>query len=200
MSSPEGSRHREGSGGCLLLIHTGSTQHGLLAGVFPGVGGRYSAPSAGPQSSVRPPVLVWVQARPEFVKMDLMKSRCYEFVLYLMDNPQALDLVHSVLQAEFLLEGWLDARAPVSTEGPFAPLVVAVRAAQSPKDPATNPPEPQHAAKPPDPACTERTTDAPALVFAGGQPSSTATVPEPLHAVKPQEFREGFEASGSCMF
>ncbi|MED6232856.1 hypothetical protein ATANTOWER_003413, partial [Ataeniobius toweri] len=49
----------------------------------------------------------------------------------------------------------------------------------------------------PDPACTERTTDAPALIFAGGQSSPSAPVlepqhaakpPEPQHAAKPQEF------------
>ncbi|MEQ2303599.1 hypothetical protein AMECASPLE_018598, partial [Ameca splendens] len=54
----------------------------------------------------------------------------------------------------------------------------------------------------PDLACTERTTDASAVIFAGGQSSPSAPVPEPQqaakppepqHAAKPQEFREESE-------
>ncbi|KAK5617072.1 hypothetical protein CRENBAI_016556 [Crenichthys baileyi] len=37
--------------------------------------------------------------------------------------------VHSILQAEFLKEGWLDAPEPLSAGGPFAPLLEAVSAA-----------------------------------------------------------------------
>ncbi|KAK5608505.1 hypothetical protein CRENBAI_024545, partial [Crenichthys baileyi] len=45
----------------------------------------------------------------------------------------------------FLAEGWLDAPAPLSTGGPFDPLLIAVKAAQSLKDPAINQSEPQPA-------------------------------------------------------
>ncbi|KAK5613044.1 hypothetical protein CRENBAI_002709 [Crenichthys baileyi] len=43
-SSPEGSRHREDSGGRLLCFHGGSTRHGFLAAVFPGICGRIPSP------------------------------------------------------------------------------------------------------------------------------------------------------------
>ncbi|MEQ2253929.1 hypothetical protein ILYODFUR_037581 [Ilyodon furcidens] len=105
--------------------------------------GGHPAPSAGRQSPVQPPALNWVQARLERMKEDFMKGRCCDFVLHLMDHPEDLNLEHSVLQAEFIVEGWLDAPAPLSAGGPFDPLLVAVRAAQSSKDS-----EPQPAAKP----------------------------------------------------
>ncbi|MEQ2204958.1 hypothetical protein XENOCAPTIV_021877 [Xenoophorus captivus] len=97
------------------------------------VGGQ-PAPSAGHQSPVQPPALNWVQAMLKKMKEDLMERRCCNFVLHLMDHPEDLNLVHSVLQAEFIAEGWLDAPAPLSAGGPFDPLLVAVRAAQSSKD------------------------------------------------------------------
>ncbi|MEQ2204743.1 hypothetical protein XENOCAPTIV_017946, partial [Xenoophorus captivus] len=87
------------------------------------------------------------------MKEDFMKGRCCDFVLHLMDHPEDLNLVHSVLQAKFITEGWLDAPVPLSAGGPFDPLLVAVRAAQSSKDSEPQPStvklhEPQHAAKP----------------------------------------------------
>ncbi|MEQ2296489.1 hypothetical protein AMECASPLE_025325 [Ameca splendens] len=115
--------------------------------------GGHPAPSAGHQSPVQPPALNWVQARLEKMKEDFMKGRCCDFVLHLMDHPEDLNLVHSVLQAEFIVEGWLDAPAPLSPGGPFDSLLVAIRAAQSSKDSEPQPTtvklhEPQHAAKP----------------------------------------------------
>ncbi|KAK5616006.1 hypothetical protein CRENBAI_018644 [Crenichthys baileyi] len=100
--------------------------------------GGHSASSAGHQSSVRPPVSTWVQAGLDVMRAECMKARCCSFVLHLMDYPEDLNLVHSVLQ-EFLTEGWLDAPAPVSAGGPFNPLFIAIKAAQSPKDSGPQP-------------------------------------------------------------
>ncbi|MEQ2279389.1 hypothetical protein AMECASPLE_008871 [Ameca splendens] len=69
------------------------------------------------------------------MKKDFMRQRCFNFGRHLMAHPEDLDLVHSVLQAEFITEGWLDAPAPVSAGGPFDPLLVAIRAAHIPKVP-----------------------------------------------------------------
>ncbi|MEQ2230916.1 hypothetical protein ILYODFUR_034125 [Ilyodon furcidens] len=96
----------------------------------------HPAPSAVLQPSVQPPAQNWLQARLEKIKKGFMKKRCCGYVLHLMDHPEDLDLVHSVLQAEFIKEGWLDAPAPVSAGGPF---LVAIRAAQIPKDPGPLP-------------------------------------------------------------
>ncbi|KAK5609601.1 hypothetical protein CRENBAI_003339 [Crenichthys baileyi] len=101
--------------------------------------GGHQAPSAVLQPPVQPPALNWVQARLEKMKEDFMKGRCCSFVLHLMDHPEDLDLVHSVLQAEFLAEGWLDAPVPVSAGGPFDHLLIAIKAAQSLKDPEPQP-------------------------------------------------------------
>ncbi|MEQ2183325.1 hypothetical protein GOODEAATRI_031561 [Goodea atripinnis] len=108
----------------------------------PELGDGHSAPSAVLQPLVQPPAPSWIQAGLEEMKRKSMKNRCCGFMLHLMDHPEDLDLVHSVLQAEFIAEGWLDAPAPLSAGGPFDPLLVAVKAAQSPKYP-----DPQHAAK-----------------------------------------------------
>ncbi|MEQ2282038.1 hypothetical protein AMECASPLE_036405, partial [Ameca splendens] len=101
------------------------------------------------QFSSRRCSLHWVQARLKKMKEDFMKGHCCDFVLHLMDHPEDLNLVHSVLQAEFIAEGWLDAPAPLSAGRPFDPLFVAVRAAQSSKDSEPQPTavklhEPQH--------------------------------------------------------
>ncbi|KAK5620999.1 hypothetical protein CRENBAI_015649 [Crenichthys baileyi] len=98
-----------------------------------------------------------------------------------MDHPEDLDLVHSVLQAEFLAEGWLDAPVPVSAGGPFDPLLIAIKAAQSPKDP-----EPQ-------PAATGSTEPRPAT-GASSEPRHVPEEPEgglpPLPRLVPEEPEE----------
>ncbi|MEQ2243656.1 hypothetical protein ILYODFUR_009071, partial [Ilyodon furcidens] len=134
--------------------------------------GGHPAPSAGLQSLVRSPVPAWVQASLEAFKRKLMKSRCCKFVLHLMGHPQDLDLVHCVLQAEFLAERWLDGPVPVSAGGPFDPLLIAIKAAQSPK-----PSEPQPAAAgstEPQPAAAGSTEPQPA--------TAGSTVPQPAAA------------------
>ncbi|MEQ2253802.1 hypothetical protein ILYODFUR_036247 [Ilyodon furcidens] len=102
------------------------------------------------------------------MKRKSMKNRCCGFVLHLMDHPEDLDLVHSVLQAKFIAEGWLDAPAPLSAGGPFDPLLVAVKAAQSPKYPdpqhAAKPLDSQHAAKPKQPQLASSGSSEPRLV------------------------------------
>ncbi|MEQ2257658.1 hypothetical protein ILYODFUR_037021 [Ilyodon furcidens] len=99
----------------------------------------HPATSAVLQPSVQPPAHNWLQARLEKMKKDFMRQRCFSFGRNLMAHPEDLDLVHSVLQAKFITEGWLDAPAPVSTGGPFDPLLVAIRAAQILKDPGPLP-------------------------------------------------------------
>ncbi|MEQ2301699.1 hypothetical protein AMECASPLE_038773 [Ameca splendens] len=95
----------------------------------PELGDGHSACSAVLQLPVQPPAPSWIQAGQEEMKK-FMKERCCGFVLHLMDHPEDLDLVHSVLQADFIVEGWLDAPAPLSAGGPFDPLLVAVKAAK----------------------------------------------------------------------
>ncbi|MEQ2282284.1 hypothetical protein AMECASPLE_038864 [Ameca splendens] len=85
--------------------------------------GGYLAPSAVPQPPVQPPAPSWIEAGLEGLKRKLMKNRCCKFVLHLMDHPEDLDWVHSLLQDEFLAVGWLDAPAPLSAGGPFDPLL-----------------------------------------------------------------------------
>ncbi|KAK5614576.1 hypothetical protein CRENBAI_018530 [Crenichthys baileyi] len=109
----------------------------------PALSGGHSAPSAVLQPLVQSPALNWIQAGLEEMKKKFMKERCCGLVLHLMDHPEDLNLVHSVLQAEFIAEGWLDAPAPLSAGGPFDPLLVAVRAAQNIMNSDS-----QHAAKP----------------------------------------------------
>ncbi|KAK5622094.1 hypothetical protein CRENBAI_010555 [Crenichthys baileyi] len=99
----------------------------------------HPAPSVVLQPSVQPPAHNWLQARLEKMKKDLKRQRCFTFGRHLMAHPEDLDLVHSVLQAEFITEGWLVAPAPVSTGGPFDPLLLAIRAAQILKDPGPLP-------------------------------------------------------------
>ncbi|KAK5620644.1 hypothetical protein CRENBAI_021181 [Crenichthys baileyi] len=101
--------------------------------------GGHSAPSTVLQPSVLPPAQNWLQARREKVKKDFMRDRCFSVIRHLMAHPEDLDLVHSILQAEFLAEGWLDAPAPVCTGGPFDPLLVAIKASQVPEDPGPLP-------------------------------------------------------------
>ncbi|KAK5622424.1 hypothetical protein CRENBAI_003800 [Crenichthys baileyi] len=170
-SSSEGSWHREGSTASSQLFSPE-----LVIG--------HPAPSAGHQLPVRLPVSTWVQASLDVMQAEYMKTRCCSFVLYLMEHPEDLNLVHTVLQAEFIAEGWLDTPAPVSAGGPFEPLFIAIKAAQSPKDPGPQPVatklhEPQHTAKlyepqPLVPEFPEGSEDGP----------PQARVPE---------FREGFE-------
>ncbi|MEQ2286087.1 hypothetical protein AMECASPLE_038539, partial [Ameca splendens] len=97
-------------------------------------------PSAVLQLPVQPPAPSRIEAGLEEIKRKLMRNRCCKFVLHLMDHPEDLDQVHSLLQAEFLAVGWLDAPAPLSAGGPFNPLLVAVKAAK--------PLDSQHLAKP----------------------------------------------------
>ncbi|KAK5623167.1 hypothetical protein CRENBAI_018432 [Crenichthys baileyi] len=131
-SSPEGSRHWEDSGGRLLCFHGGSTRHGYVAAVFPGVCGRISS------ALCWSPLVAWVLAGLQLANRECMRERCVECVPHLMAYPQDLPHVHSILQAEFLEEGWLDAPAPLSAGGPFTPLLEAVAAAGSPgPQPAT---------------------------------------------------------------
>ncbi|MEQ2253670.1 hypothetical protein ILYODFUR_034730 [Ilyodon furcidens] len=78
-----------------------------------------------------------------------MKLRCLDFVHYLRLFPDDFAFVHLVLQAEFLGRVWLDAPAPLSAGGPFAPLLEAVSAAYGAPEPQpadAGPPEPQPAA------------------------------------------------------
>ncbi|MED6294685.1 hypothetical protein CHARACLAT_023648 [Characodon lateralis] len=70
----------------------------------PELGDGHSAPSAVLQPPVQPPAPSWIQAGLEEMKRKSMKNRCCGFVLHLMDHPEDLDLVHSVLQAEFIAE------------------------------------------------------------------------------------------------
>ncbi|KAK5613801.1 hypothetical protein CRENBAI_015984 [Crenichthys baileyi] len=73
--------------------------------------------------------------------------------------------------AEFLAEGWLDAPAPASAGGPFDPLLVAIKAALSPKDPAAMVQDPQHAAK----------SSEPQSAAAGSSESQPAGASSPRH-------------------
>ncbi|MED6260790.1 hypothetical protein ATANTOWER_028856, partial [Ataeniobius toweri] len=93
------------------------------------------APSAGLRSLVRPPTPAWVLARLQIASRECMRERFMECVPHLMVFPQDLVLVHSILQAEFLKEGWHEAPAPLSAGGPFAPLLEAVSAAASSPEP-----------------------------------------------------------------
>ncbi|KAK5612120.1 hypothetical protein CRENBAI_026154 [Crenichthys baileyi] len=146
--------------------------------------GGHPAPSAGHQLSVRPPVPAWVQTGLNNIKKDLMKSRCCEFVMHLMDHPKDLDFVHSVLQAEFLAEGLLDAPAPVSAGGPFDPLLVVVKAAKLS--------EPQHAAELSELQHAPKFSE---LQHAAKltEPQHAATPSELQHAAKLHESSEGFK-------
>ncbi|MED6243119.1 hypothetical protein ATANTOWER_015260 [Ataeniobius toweri] len=81
----------------------------------------------------------WVQSGPEIPREELMRLRVMDFAGYLRVYPEALVFVHLILEAEFLGRGWLDAPAPLSAGGPFAPLLEAVSA-------AAGLPEPQPAA------------------------------------------------------
>ncbi|KAK5604927.1 hypothetical protein CRENBAI_006522 [Crenichthys baileyi] len=101
--------------------------------------GCHSALSTVLQPSVQPKAQNWLQARLEKVKNYLMRDRCFSEVRHLMAHPEDLDLVHSILQAESLAEGWLDAPASVSAGGPFDPLLVAINASQVPEDPGASP-------------------------------------------------------------
>ncbi|KAK5603384.1 hypothetical protein CRENBAI_008743 [Crenichthys baileyi] len=95
--------------------------------------GGHPAPSERHQSSVQPPTPAWFQSGPETPRAELMRLRFMDFALYLRLFPEDLDFVHLVLEAEFLGRGWLHAHAPVSTGGPFAPLLEA--AVGSPEPP-----------------------------------------------------------------
>ncbi|KAK5602991.1 hypothetical protein CRENBAI_017306 [Crenichthys baileyi] len=155
-SSCPGRRHRRRAvttekvwvGASNLSMEGPSTMASLWLSSLRFMGG-YPAPSAGLQSSVRSPAPACTQAGLETLKGNLMKSRCCKFVLHLMDNPQDLDFVHSVLQTEFLAEGLLGVPASLSAGGPLDPLLVAIRAAK-PLDSqhAAKPLDSQHAAKP----------------------------------------------------
>ncbi|KAK5615155.1 hypothetical protein CRENBAI_005030 [Crenichthys baileyi] len=98
-----------------------------------------------------------------------------------MDHPEDLDLVHSVLQADFIAEGWLDAPDP---------LLVAVKPAQSPKpldsQHAAKPLDSQHAAKPLDSQHAAKPLDS----QHAAKPLDSQHAAKPLdsqHAAKPTE-------------
>ncbi|MEQ2249498.1 hypothetical protein ILYODFUR_029910 [Ilyodon furcidens] len=158
----------------------------------PELGDGYSAPSAVLQPPVQPPALSWIQAGLEEMKRKFMKNRCCGYVLHLMDHPEDLDLVHSVIQAEFIVEGWLDAPAPLSAGGPFDPLLVAVKAVQSPKYPdpqhAAKPLDSQHAAKLQEPPPAAKLQEPPPAAKLQ-EPPPAAKLQEPPPAAKPQEPR-----------
>ncbi|MED6248713.1 hypothetical protein ATANTOWER_003963 [Ataeniobius toweri] len=147
----------------------------------PELGDGHSAPSAVLQPPVQPPAPSWIEAGLEEMKRKFMKNRCCGFVLHLMDHPEDLDLVHSLLQAEFLAVGWLDVPAPVSAGGPFDPLLVAVKAA--------NPLDSQHAAK--------LTEPQPAAAGSTEPPHQVLGFPEGSEDKSPQtqapDSHEGFE-------
>ncbi|KAK5617464.1 hypothetical protein CRENBAI_005693 [Crenichthys baileyi] len=148
-SSPQSSCHWDNRVGASSPSTEGPPTMDSSRLVSPGLGDGRSAPSAVLQPPVQPPAPSWIQAGLEENKRKSMKKRCCGFVLHLMDHLDDLDLVHSLLQAEFLAVGWLNAPAPVSAGGPFDPLPVAVKAAklQEPQH-AAKPLDSQHAAKP----------------------------------------------------
>ncbi|KAK5603499.1 hypothetical protein CRENBAI_006147 [Crenichthys baileyi] len=71
---------------------------------------------------------VWVPSGQEIPEEELMRQRVRGFAEYLRFFPKDLDLMHLILEAEFLGRGWLDAPAPLAAGGPFAPLLEAVSA------------------------------------------------------------------------
>ncbi|KAK5614701.1 hypothetical protein CRENBAI_018653 [Crenichthys baileyi] len=71
---------------------------------------------------------VRVQSGLEIPQEELMRLQVRGFAQYLKIFPKELDFVHLILEAEFLGRGWLDAPAPRSAGGPFAPLLEAVNA------------------------------------------------------------------------
>ncbi|MEQ2249328.1 hypothetical protein ILYODFUR_028094, partial [Ilyodon furcidens] len=100
----------------------------------------------------------WVQSGPETLQSELMRQRVMGFAEYLRIFPEDVDFVHLILEAEFLGRGWLDAPAPLSSGGPFSPLLEAVSAvagsteaqpassqSSEPQPAASGPSEPQPA-------------------------------------------------------
>ncbi|XP_047203009.1 uncharacterized protein LOC124856528 isoform X2 [Girardinichthys multiradiatus] len=86
------------------------------------------ASTEGPPAMASSPLFspAWVQSGPETPQSDLMRVR--GFTEYLRIFPEDLDFVHLILEAEFLGRGWLEAPAPLSAGGPFAPLLEAMSA------------------------------------------------------------------------
>ncbi|KAK5617263.1 hypothetical protein CRENBAI_009144 [Crenichthys baileyi] len=158
----------------------------------------YPAPSAVPRSSVRPPTPACVLAGLKLAHRECMREHCLECVPHLMAYPQDLPHVHSILQTEFLEEGWLDAPAPLSAGGPFTPLPEAVVAAGStgPQPAAAGSTGPQPAAarsSEPQPAVAGSTGSSELMPAAAESTGSSEPQPAAAGSTGSSESREGFK-------